>query len=249
MAIKHFVMPTPACSKCRRTIAPDDINVANDVAYCRDCNISYRLSELTSGGDVSANLDLNHPPKGAWFVSDGAGTVIGATNRSLGTAFGLLFFTLFWNGIVSIFVLCAISGTLHILHVPQPGWFPAPRMNEGDMGVGMVLFLWVFLTPFITIGLFVAGSCLNCLFGRTEVRLNGTQGVVFTGFGSVGWRRRFDPSLVKDVRILQTANSKGQVTFNLLVETSEGRQIKFGSLLSNERRQFFLGALRKTLDR
>jgi len=88
-------MPTPVCSKCRRTIPPDEINVANDVAYCRDCNISYRLSELTFGGDISVNLDLNHPPKDAWFVNDGGGTVIGATNRSLGTAFGLLFFALF----------------------------------------------------------------------------------------------------------------------------------------------------------
>jgi len=202
---------------------------------------------LTFGGDISANLDLDHPPKGAWFVNDGGGTVIGATNRSLGTAFGLLFFALFWNGIVSIFVLLAISGTLHILHVPQPDWFPAPRMNGGDMGVGMVLFLWVFLTPFIAVGLFVAGSCLNCLFGRTEARVTGTQGIVFTGVGALGWRRRFDASQVKDTRILQTTSSKGQDTFNLLIETRDGKQIKFGSMLSNERRQFVLGALRKTL--
>ena len=131
---------------------------------------------MTSGGDLSANLDLNHPPKGAWYVNDGGGTIIGATNRSLVTAFGLLFFALFWNGIVSVFVLVAISGTLHLLHVPQPDWFPAPKMNGSDMGVGAVLFLWVFLTPFITIGLFVAGSCLNCLFGRTEVKVAAMQG-------------------------------------------------------------------------
>jgi len=240
-------VPTPVCSKCRRTIPPDEINVANDVAYCRDCNISYRLSELTFGGDVSADIDLNHPPKGAWFISDGGGTVIGATNRSLGAAFGLLFFALFWNGIVSIFVLCAISGTLHILHLPQPDWFPTPKMNGGDMGVGMVLFLWVFLTPFITIGLFLAGSCLNCLFGRTEARVNGAQSIVFTGIGALSWRQRFDASQVKDARILQTTSSKGQDTFHLVIETREGKQIKFGSMLSNGRRQFVLGALQKTV--
>ena len=240
-------MPTPVCSKCRRTIPPDDINVANDVAYCRDCNISYRLSELTFGGDISANLDLNHPPKGAWFVNDGGGAVIGATNRSLGAAFGLLFFALFWNGIVSIFVFFAISGTLHILHVPQPDWFPAPKMNGGDMGVGMVLFLWLFLTPFIAIGLFTAAGCLNCLFGHTEVRVAGTQGSVFTGIGALGWRRRFDASQVKEMRLLETTSSKGQNTTSLLIETREGKQLKLGSLLTSERRKFFLGALRKTL--
>jgi hypothetical protein len=240
-------MPTPTCSKCRRTIPPDDINVANDVAYCRDCNISYRLSELTFDSDLNATLDLHRPPKGAWFVSDGGGTVIGATNRSLGTGFGLLFFALFWNGIVSVFVVVALSGTLHVLHVPQPDWFPAPKMNGGDMGVGMVLFLWLFLTPFIVVGLAVAAGCLNCLFGRTEVRVAGTQGSAFTGIGALGWRRRFDTSQVKDVRMVETANSKGQNTTNLLIETREGKQMKLGSLLTSERRQFVLGALRKTL--
>ena len=240
-------MPTPVCTKCRRTIPSDDINVANDVAYCRDCNISYRLSELTFDSDLNASLDLNHPPKGAWFVNDGRGAVIGATNRSIGAAFGLLIFALFWNGIVSIFVLAALSGTLHVLHVHQPDWFPAPKMNGGDMAAGMVMFLWLFLTPFIAIGLAMAAACLNCLFGHTEVRVAGMQGSVLTGIGPLGWRRRFDASQVKEVRLLETISSKGQNNTNLLIETREGKQVKLGSLLTSERRQFFLGALRKTL--
>ncbi len=240
-------MPTPICTKCRRTIPPEDINVANDVAYCRDCNVSYRLSDLTFGGDGVADVDLNRPTQGAWFVNNGAGTVVGATNRSPGAAFALLFFALFWNGIVSVFVVFAIAGTLHVLHVPQPDWFPAPKMNGGDMGPGMVLFLWLFLTPFIVVGLAMAAGFLNCLFGRTEVRLAGTQGSVFTGIGALGWRRRFDPTQVKEVRLVETTSNKGQNTVNVLIETREGKQIKFGSLLTGERRQFVLGALRKSL--
>ena len=240
-------MPTPTCAKCRRVIPGDDINVAQDVAYCRDCNFSYRLSELTFDDGLTANLYLNRPPKGAWFVSDGGGTVIGATNRSLGTAFGMLFFALFWNGIVSIFVLCAISGTLHNLHIPLPSWFPAPKMNGEDMGVGMTIFMWLFLTPFILIGLFVAGSFFSSLFGRTEVRIANSQGVVFIGIGALGWKRRFDLAQVKTVRLQSQRNRDGQDTLTILIETREGKQIKFGSLLSKERRQFVLAALRKTI--
>jgi hypothetical protein len=240
-------VPTPICSKCRRTISPDDINVANDVAYCRDCNLTYRLSELAEDNEITATLDLHHPPPGAWFSSDGGGTVIGATNRSLGSAAGLLFFALFWNGIVSVFVCLALSGTLHVLDVPRPEWFPAPNLNDEEMGVGMMLFLWLFLTPFITIGVAVAAICLNCLFGRTEVRVSGTQGIVFTGIGPLGWRRRFDASQLKSVQIDGTRSSKGQRTDYILMQMREGKQIKFGSQLSSERRQFFLGALRKTV--
>lgn len=243
------VMPTPICAKCRRVIPGDDINVAKDVAYCRECNLSYRLSDLTLNDDASANLDLHRPPAGAWYRSDGGGTVIGATNRSLGMAFGALFFALFWNGIVSVFVVLAIAGTLQNLHVPQPAWFPAPKMNGGNMGWGMVLFLWLFLTPFICIGLLVAATCLSSLFGRTEVKIENTRGTAFIGIGALGWKRRFDASQVRDVRINQTRNNQGRDTFAILIETREGKQLKLGSMLSNERRQFVLGALRKALVR
>jgi hypothetical protein len=122
-------------------------------------------------------------------------------------------------------------------------------MNGGDMGLGMVIFLWLFLTPFIAIGLMLAGTCLSALLGRTEVRITGTQGVLFTGIGAFGWRRRFDASQVKDVRIFQKHNREGSDTFSILIEVRDGKQIKFGSMLSNERRQFFLGALRQTVRR
>jgi len=242
-------MPMPTCSKCRRVIPSDDINVAQDVAYCRQCNISYRLSELAFGNDISTNVDLNRPPKGAWYRSDGGGTVIGATNRSLVAAFGLLFFALFWNGIVSVFVTFAISGTLHVLHVPLPDWFPAPKMNGGDMGLGMVLFLWLFLTPFIAVGLFVLSMCLTSLFGCTEAKVENTRGTLFTGVGPVGWKRKFDASQVRDVRIYEGRSNNGNNTYSILIETREGKQLKVGSLLTNERRQFVLGALKRTLVR
>jgi hypothetical protein len=104
-------MPTPTCPRCRRIIPPEDVNVANNVAYCRTCNFSHSLAGLTLDEPLDAAVDLNRPPQGAWLVNDGGGTAIGASHRSLGAAAGLLFAALFWNGIVSIFVMLAISGT------------------------------------------------------------------------------------------------------------------------------------------
>jgi len=93
-------MVTPTCPKCKNAIAGEDINVAKDVAFCRVCNVSYQLSELTQGSELTADLDLHHPPPGAWCRSDGAGTLVGATHRSFGAALGMLAMALFWNGIV-----------------------------------------------------------------------------------------------------------------------------------------------------
>ena len=244
-------MVTPTCSKCGRTIPADDINVANDVAYCRACNLSHQLSALTSGAEVDSGIDPNNPPPGAWYRNDGPGPVIGATHRSLGGAVGALAISLFWNGIVSVFVLLALASTLHHLGVQLPDWFSAPMAKDSSMPIGMTIFLWIFLTPFIAVGLVMIGAFFSALGGRTEVRMQNADGVVFTGIGALGWRRRFDASAVKDVRIddRQWRDSDGDRHRKtcILIETRDGNQVKLGSMLSPGRRKFLAGALRKVL--
>ncbi len=244
-------MVTPTCSRCGKAIPSEDINVANDVAYCRLCNLSHQLSALTQGTELDSNIDLNNAPPGTWYRNDGSGPVIGATHRSIGAAIGALAFALFWNGIVSIFVLLALASTLRHMGLDLPEWFPAPDMKGNPMPVGMTIFLWIFLLPFIGVGLFMIGTFLSALGGRTEVRMNNAEGVVFTGVGALGYRRRFDASGVKDVRIeeSQWSDRRGhrQRKTLILIETRDGKQVKLGSMLTPERRKFLAGALRKAL--
>ena len=135
--------------------------------------------------------------------------------------------------------------------IPLPHWFPAPVMNGSPMGVGMTLFLWIFLTPFIVIGLLMIAAFLSALAGHTEVRINNAQGLVFIGIGRLGYRRRFDASGVKDVRIddRQWRDSDGARRSKtcIIIETREGKLVKLGSMLTEERRKFVAGAVRKVL--
>lgn len=240
-------MVTPTCPKCNRVIAAEDINVAKDVAYCRECNVSYSLAKLTHGAEL-LSVDLTRPPAGAWSQNDGSTTVIGASNRSLGTALAMLFVSLFWNGILSIFVCSALAGTLQHMDIPLPDWFPNPDAKGDAMPFGMVIFLWIFLIPFILIGLLFVGTFLSSLFGRTEVRIQNSDGRVFVGIGPVGWRGRFDARAVKDVRIEETApRSNNSTTTKIVIETKEGKLIRFGSLLKDERRRFVAAAASKAL--
>jgi hypothetical protein len=244
-------MPTPICPNCKNTILSDDVNVAMDVAYCRGCNLSHSLSALTHGEETEAAADMLNPPKGAWWTNSGAETVVGATHRSLGTAIGALAIGLFWNGIVSVFVLLAIAGTLRQMHVPLPHWFPAPNMNGSPMGLGMVIFLWIFLTPFIVIGLAMIGAFLSALAGRTEVRSDHNQVVVFTGIGALGRRRRLQASEVQGVRIdeRQWRDSDGDRRRKtcIVLETRQGKEVRFASMLTPERRKFVAAALRQAV--
>jgi hypothetical protein len=239
------------CPKCSQDIPTEDVNVGKDIAYCRGCNESFELSALTHGAELEAGADFSHPPAGAWRRSEGMETVIGATHRSPGLAAAGLAVALFWNGIVSVFVSANTAATLRHLGLQLPAWFPGPKMNGPLMPLGMTIFLWLFLTPFMAVGLVLIGTFLSYLAGHTDVRIANGQAVVFTGVGALGFRRRFDPRDVKDVRIEEgqwrDRNGYPRQTLRILVETREGKEIKFGTSLSAERRKFVAAALRREL--
>jgi hypothetical protein len=244
-------MTTPSCPQCRRVIPAADVNVANDVAFCRGCNLSHALSDLTHDEMLTAHVDLSRPPVGVWQRRDGTDSILGASHRSWGSILGSLFLCLFWNGIVSVFVCFNLANTFNLLHLSMPEWFPAPEMNGAPVGLGMTLFLWIFLTPFIAVGLGVLGFLLSSLGGRTEVRIRPGHGVIFTGVGPLGWRQFFDPASILRVRVGSAAkrgnHEESSSKTEIVMEQRGGGALSFGSMLREDRRLFLAAALRQGL--
>jgi hypothetical protein len=243
----------PRCPNCSGVISSNDINVANDVAYCRSCNLSHKFSAVIRNAELMDGIDFNRPPPGIQHHLRGSSSFVSATHRSFPGAVASLGIALFWNGIVSVFVLLAIAATLQHLHVAIPSWFPAPKMNGESMGVGVTIFLWLFLSPFIMIGTGMIAAFFMSLAGRTEVRVDQHEGSVFTGIGPIGRRQHFTASKVADVRLdtKQWHNSNGnrRRKTSIVIETHTGNLINFGSMLSEERKRFMAAVLRKTLVR
>ena len=110
-----------------------------------------------------------------------------------------------------------------------------------------------FLTPFIVVGLVMIGAFLSCLGGKTEVRISNREGVVFTGIGSIGYKRRFDPADAAKVSISDTqwrdSDGDRRRQVHIFIDLRDGKRIKFGSSLSEERRKFVAAAVRKALMR
>jgi hypothetical protein len=50
--ISSALSVAPTCPRCKGVIPSEDVNVANDIAFCRHCDLSHRLSDLTSGTPV-----------------------------------------------------------------------------------------------------------------------------------------------------------------------------------------------------
>lgn len=241
-------MITPTCPKCHAVIATEDINVSADIAFCRACNLAHKLSSIAHGSGIDPTVDVEKPPAGTWKRSTGMGTLIGASHRSIAGAIGTFFFAAFWNGIVSIFVALAVASTLSLLGVRPPNWLPAPMSKGSPIGVGFTVFLWLFLTPFILIGLAMIGAFFSCLAGKTEVRIRDWQGEIFTGVGPIGRTRKFKTEAVKDIRIedkdWRDNDGDRRRNTNIVIEMTEGKPIKFASSLPDDRRQFLAAAMR-----
>ncbi|MDR1011900.1 MAG: hypothetical protein LBM04_12395 [Opitutaceae bacterium] len=154
---------------------------------------------------------------------------------------------------MSVFVCLAIAGTLRHAGIPVPEWFPAPSGENSDglaEGFGGLLFLWLFLTPFILIGMTMIAGVGVSLFGRIEITIQADTdaGRVFSGVGNIGRTRKFIPS-----QVVETGCTNTSWTFNnehqkvVFFRTRDGKMIKFGTLLPENRRSFLIYALKRVL--
>ncbi len=236
------------CPDCDASIAPDAMNISEGVALCPQCGSLLKLSELNASGLTAAEI-LENPPAGCTLERDNRQVQLTCSLRSFSGFFGVAFFALFWNGIVSLFALHAIAGLYANLIGPLPKWFPAigakggvPEMNGGPMDLGMTLFLCVFLTPFILVGVAMTTVALTVLFGKTVVFIAEFDSYVATGIGWFRWKRRFDPLKVEKV-IISSSAWRSQEDQRQCIELIADHSIKFGSMLNVNQRAWFRAQL------
>jgi hypothetical protein len=236
---------------CGQDIPIADINVAEGVALCRGCGKLSRLMDLATPVEESQAIEAvdGKPPRGCRIDDHGTDVTLVASARSPATGGFFLVFAVFWNSLVSVFVAGAIANLWAYFVGPVPSWFPAPKINgpSSNTSLGGLLFMCMFLTPFVLVGLGVGMAALFSLFGRHEVRLRGPEGRVFTGIGPVGWHRRFDASTVKTVRFVDSSVETNGKRGRLIAIECESRTIKFGTALNDQRRIWLGGALKTVL--
>lgn len=209
------------CPKCRREIPLDDVNVATDIALCRACQETFSFAELRQYA-AAPNVDLSKPPKGMWYYSQGNEFEVGTTTRSWAALF-LVPFTLVWSGIS----VGGIYGT---------------QIKHGHFQ----LFESLFGIPFLLGSAVLISATLMCLLGKIALRGSGDQGSVFMGVGPLGWSWKFRWSDIKGVRISETKWQQNHQNLPLL-ELVAAKPVRFGSGLSEEKRNYVLAVIRRRL--
>lgn len=238
----------PTCPRCAGPIQIDDINVAKDTALCRACGgmLSYADLVHADAAPPLAGVDLADPPHGVSLNDYGSRFELVATTRSPAMALFMIFFAAFWNSVTWLFVGLGVTGLLGALNVTLPAWWPAPSMGSGGMGLGMSIFLLLFITPFVLIGLLTLVLALIALAGSCRVEIDGARGLVSTGVGPLRWKRRFDAAAVTRVAI-EHANSSTNGKPDRHIVIDGPRPVSFGTMLTPARRRWMAAALRTLL--
>jgi hypothetical protein len=208
------------CPKCSRPLAGNDINVVTDIARCSRCDEVFELSSLVQS-NASGPVNLDDPPRGAWYQGEFNGFVVGATTRHPVALF-LVPFMCVWSG----FSLSGIYGS-QIVH--------------GKFNLSMSLFG----LPFVLGTLLFGAMALMAVCGKVIVQVRDAEGVIFTGVGPFGWRRPFNSQQITTVRTEAYFSGRGRQSMTIVLEGP--RKLRFGSGLTETRRDFVANVLRQEL--
>ena len=190
----------------------------------------YTKNSTTRASSVPRDdLHIDHPPRGITMERAPDGTTVFKARKFGAAAFGMLFFTVLWNGITSVFVCIAISMT-----ADKFGWNLPFKGVDWNENAPPLWGMWLFLTPFILVGIGTLFAAVYNFIGRAEIRVGADEGSVFKGIGSLGRTQRFAPQSVKAVEWsqYQTRRSKGgtHTHTRFIIEMKNGREIKLPSL-------------------
>ena len=207
------------CPKCRAEIPLDDVNVATDIALCRQCGQTWSYADLIEDNKISDYLP-SAPPGGTWFRETGPRAFeVGVTTRSA-IAFFLVPFMCVWSG-----------GSL--------GGIYGTQFAKGHFDLGQSLFG----IPFILGTLLFGSIAVMSVCGKTTVKVDGDEGVIFTGVGAVGWRRRFNWRSVSAIRRTEKTGNRGSTSEQITFEGE--KRMNFAAGIKTERLDFLLAILRK----
>ncbi len=120
------------CPECKKGIEYRDINIGKAIAKCRHCNTVFNFEKVLVDVDRSKDRVTLPDSMEAFYMSTGFDLEINWRKTTPNFRF-FLFFAIFWNGIVSIFVISALAtGSFDFL---------LPMIFHIVIGIGLLYYI------------------------------------------------------------------------------------------------------------
>lgn len=243
--------PTPYCPACDHKITEAEVNIAEGFALCAKCGLLSKLSKLDFLHGTSQRTS-EATPKRVSMIADRERVKISISLFSPLRLIGAIFVTLFWNGIVSLFLSLAVAAVAYNTIGYVPDWLPVPGLEDGKpimngevMGEGITLFFCLFLLPFVVIG---SGLLINTalrMFGTTTVIIDKNKSSVSTGISFLRLGKSFDPHKVKSIDLTVNKLNENQPCYQIEMELEGRKNIKFGRALTENQQEWLAATLRQ----
>ncbi len=159
------------CRSCDAVIPAEDVNLDKVLAKCRQCNAVFDFSAQVkmAPSAAKAKRDRGEVAMPASFTVEVSGQALQVTRKwARAPAIFFLIFSGFWNTIVSVFVIGAASGAM-----------------KDESGAAAGAFIWVFLTPFIAIGIATGYAAIALLLNITVIAVR--DGTLNVKHGPIRW--------------------------------------------------------------
>lgn len=211
------------CPKCNYGILKDNINIQTNIAFCTNCNETFKISENIPT-EFNDGFDMNDSPKGTWIKMEMNNLIIGATTRSP-IAFFLVPFMIVWSG-------ASIGGIY------------GGQISKGEVDP----FLAIFGIPFIMGSILFWSLTLLTIWGKVELTLDRNGGRVFTGLGIFGVSNNFkwdEISLIKESK--ENNNNSGSQGSKLTLEGK--KKISFGWGVNESRKYYLYRSMKIIIDK
>ncbi|MEN9360798.1 MAG: hypothetical protein RL095_2333 [Verrucomicrobiota bacterium] len=209
------------CPLCQRPADPTQVNMAELIAYCPDCQETWNFGAKKADDAIDDKV-LAKPPSGCSRTRDVEGVVLRTSTRSP-AAFFLVPFMCVWSG----FSLGGIYGT---------------QIVQGKFNLMMSLFG----IPFIAGSVLFWGIALMASIGREEILITRKELRYFIGVGRIGRRKVVALDDLKSVKLGEGENLNGRVSAAIVIEG--GTHLPLGGCLSQERRYWLYHALRAEIE-
>jgi hypothetical protein len=239
-------MRTLTCSSCGAAISQENINVAKDFFYCPACQKAGTISAQISDVEISADYSRG-APAGTWERSEMNRLVVGARCFEWGALLGQLFTAVFWNGILSLFLLVFGVFTLQSLKVPLPEQLNFIEKKPENFPPGMLVFFWLFITPFVAIGLWMIYSVFDTLFGKIELLFDRGNLVIKRSVGPFSTEKNIQLANLAGLAIKAASTTKSGNPINYQIELTERDGIihKLGRGIPTNRLGYLLHKIRQ----